>query len=61
MRGTYHIAGGLAILGLGRACVTVGEGMGQSQATLMDKPCVGYGQWGSAAREHVAPSDVYSF
>ena len=30
MRGTYHIAGGLAILGLGRACVTVGEGMGQS-------------------------------
>lgn len=34
MRGTYHIAGGLAMLGLGRACVTVGERMGQSQAMI---------------------------
>lgn len=34
MRGTYHIAGGLAMLGLGRACVTVGESMGQSQVMI---------------------------
>ena len=34
MRGTYHIAGGLAMLGLGRACVTVGEVVGQSQAMI---------------------------
>lgn len=54
MRGTHHIAGGLAMLGLGRACVLVGEHMSQSQ--VMDDQ--GYPSWVSQAVDTVSGACV---